>query len=98
MKDARFERGWCWVVWCACIGIFSCLLAQAQTTTATISGTVTDVTGAVLPGASVRSTNVETGISRATVADAAGRYRLPELPLGLYSVEAQSPGFQTEVR
>ncbi|OFV98890.1 MAG: hypothetical protein A3H28_08590 [Acidobacteria bacterium RIFCSPLOWO2_02_FULL_61_28] len=41
---------------------------------------------------------METGISRATVADAAGRYRLPELPLGLYSVEAQSPGFQTEVR
>src|SRR3990167_2294669 len=98
MKDARFERGWCWVVRCACAGIFSCLLAQAQSTTATISGTVTDATGAVIAGATVRASNQETGINRGTVTDSSGRYRLSQLSLGLFSVEATMSGFQTEVR
>ena len=79
------------------IGIFLSVLAHAQTT-GTILGAVTDSTGAAVPGAAVRATNVETGISRATVTNAAGRYRIPELGLGLYSVEAQITGFQTEVR
>ena len=98
MKDARFERGWCWVVRCAGIGIFSCVLAQAQSTTATISGTVTDATGAVIAGATVRASNQETGINRGTVTDSSGRYSLPQLGLGLFSVEATMAGFQTEVR
>ena len=59
---------------------------------------MTDSTAAAVPGAAVRATNVETGIVRQTATDGAGRYRIPELGLGSYSVEAQTAGFQTEVR
>ena len=57
-------------------GLAACVLAvslHAQTTTGTISGTVTDTSGAVLPGASIVILNEDTGISRSVPADAAGR-------------------------
>ena len=72
--------------------------ASAQGTTATISGTVKDSTGAVMPGASVVVLNQDTGISRTVQADQAGRYSAPSLSLGNYQITASLPGFQTEVR
>ena len=76
---------------------FFVLTANAQLT-ATITGTVSDSTGAVLPGASVIALNEDTGISRTVEADAAGRYSALVLPLGNYRVTASLAGFQTEVR
>lgn len=73
-------------------------VALAQVVTGTISGTVSDSTGAVVPGATVTVRNVETGISRTVTTDAAGRYRAPQLGLGNYEVSAESAGFQTAVR
>jgi len=73
-------------------------LAAAQVTTGTISGTVSDFTGAVLPGAIVSLKSVEKGISRTASTDEAGRYRVPELGLGSYEVTAEAGGFQTVVR
>ena len=70
----------------------------AQVTTGTIMGTVSDSTGAVIPGASVTVRNVETGITREATTDAAGRYRLSRLGLGRYEITAGSTGFQTGVR
>src|SRR5881227_3918177 len=70
----------------------SSLWAQA---TAQISGTVQDSSGAVLPGAEVTATQTETGASRMTVTNEAGRYILPSLPLGPYKLEASLPGFRT---
>ncbi|MBI3894920.1 MAG: TonB-dependent receptor, partial [Acidobacteria bacterium] len=70
----------------------------AQVTTGTVSGTVSDSTGAVIPGANVTLRNVETGITRTTMTDAAGRYRVPQLGLGSYEVTAEAAGFQTSVR
>ncbi len=70
----------------------------AQVTTATISGTVTDDTGAVIPGASVTSTNVNTGATRTVETDARGVYHLRQLQVGTYEVRAGTPGFQTAVR
>jgi len=57
---------------------------QAQLTTATISGTVANTTGAVIPGVSVSVLHVETGTSRDAVTDDEDRYRLqsPEVSLG----------------
>jgi hypothetical protein len=72
--------------------------ASAQTTTATISGTVTDATGGVLPTAEVTVTNVDTGVTRSTVADEQGRYRLTNLNIGQYEVSASLAGFQTAQR
>ncbi|HEY3236877.1 MAG TPA: carboxypeptidase-like regulatory domain-containing protein, partial [Polyangiaceae bacterium] len=73
-------------------------LALAQVNTATISGTVRDASGAVLPGASVVAQNQDTGMSRTVTANTAGRYSAPGLGLGNYQVTAQQAGFQSQVR
>ncbi len=71
------------------------LWAQAQT--ATISGTATDASGAAMVGAKIEATNTETNASQSTVSDAQGRYTIPDLPVGTYSVQASQSGFQTVV-
>ena len=70
----------------------------AQVTTGTISGTVSDASGAVIPGANITVRNVETGITRTSSSDEAGRFRAPQLGLGNYEVTAEAAGFQTTVR
>src|SRR3990172_1925525 len=70
----------------------------AQMTTGTISGTVKDSTGAVLPGATVEIQNVDTGSSRTVSTDSRGYYTAPNLSLGQYAVTATLSGFQTAVR
>src|SRR5438094_143718 len=72
--------------------------ASAQVSTATIAGVVQDASGAVIPGVSITAKNVETGVTRTATSDEGGRYTIPELTVGDYEVEAQLPGFQTEVR
>src|SRR5262245_32806580 len=67
--------------------------ARAQTTTATISGTVTDRTGAVLPGVAVEVRGDT--VNRTVVTDADGFYRAVALPPGHYHVVAQLTGFQS---
>ena len=71
---------------------------QAQLSTGTISGTVMDQSEAVLPGANVTVTNVETGITRVVESGGNGQYRVPNLIPGDYEVQAESAGFQTGVR
>jgi Carboxypeptidase regulatory-like domain len=63
------------------------LAAFAQTTTATIIGTVSDPTGAPVAAASVTARNVETGLKRTVVTGEEGNYRLELLPVGTYSIE-----------
>ncbi|MGH9900812.1 MAG: carboxypeptidase-like regulatory domain-containing protein, partial [Pyrinomonadaceae bacterium] len=72
--------------------------AIAQTTKATILGTVTDEKGAAIPAATVTATNVETNISRQVVSDDSGLYRIPELAPGMYEVKIEHEGFVPEVR
>lgn len=71
---------------------------SAQVTTASISGAVSDDSGAVLPGVSVTVKNLDTGLVRALITDDEGRYRALELALGNYEVQAELAGFQTLVR
>ena len=71
---------------------------SAQVVTGTISGRVTDPTGAVIPGATVQIQNIETGFSRNVQTDDGGRYEARNLPVGSYSITAQQAGFRTEVR
>src|SRR5438093_12902818 len=66
--------------------------------TAQISGTVNDASGAVLPGVEVTATQTETGIARNTVSNETGDYVLPNLPLGPYKLEASLAGFRTFVQ
>ncbi len=67
--------------------------AYAQTLTGSVSGTIKDEQGAVLPGVTVTLTG-RTG-SQTTVTDAAGEYRFPGLEPGVYAVSAELSGFQT---
>jgi outer membrane receptor protein involved in Fe transport len=65
--------------------------------TATISGTVTDASGAAVSGAKVDVKNTGTGITQNTSSDAQGRYSVPELPVGDYQIQAVASGFQNVV-
>jgi len=58
-----------------------------------LSGVVTDPTGAVLPGATVLVENVNTGIRREAVTDSSGRYAFPQLQPGKYRITGRAPGF-----
>jgi hypothetical protein len=71
--------------------------AKAQTFRGTILGTVTDASGASISGAMVTVKNQDTGTVRTTQTTTDGEYRVPELPIGTYTVSIEVPGFQTAV-
>ncbi|HEY5381090.1 MAG TPA: carboxypeptidase regulatory-like domain-containing protein [Acidobacteriaceae bacterium] len=73
-------------------------LVQAQEFRGTISGAVTDPSGAAVPGAQVVVREVHTGTVSRTKSDAAGQYVVPFLLPGDYSITATAPGFQTTTR
>jgi hypothetical protein len=62
--------------------------------TATIVGTVTDATGAVMPGVRITVSNPDKGYSRELLADTAGAYVAPKIPIGSYTITAEAKGFQ----
>ena len=68
--------------------------AQIATTTATISGTITDPTGAVLPNATVTLASSEKGIIRTFTTENAGRYLFTELPPSTYTLKIKANGFK----
>ena len=69
----------------------------AQVAGATLSGTVTDASGAAVPNAQVSIKNTATGVSRGVSADSAGFYTAPNVLPGSYQVTFSAPGFTTEV-
>src|SRR6185295_11789934 len=69
--------------------------AFSQSSNATISGTIDDATGAVLPGVAVTATNDLTGVVSMVVSNEAGAYNFASLISGVYSVRAELPGFRT---
>src|SRR5215467_6349058 len=70
--------------------------AFAQTT-ASIQGTVADQSGAAVVGAKVTVKNAALGIERVTQTNGTGSYEVPALPPGVYSVQAQMTGFETQI-
>ena len=70
----------------------------AQSSGASIQGTVTDSTGAVIPGATVTATNTETNLQRGAESGSAGLYVIPNLPPGKYRLQVAMKGFQTSIR
>jgi hypothetical protein len=70
----------------------------AQGFTASITGSVQDMSGAALPAAAVTVKHVETGLTRTVQADLSGNYNIPSLPVGQYEVTAEKMGFRREVR
>ena len=71
------------------------ILAQVS---ATLSGTVTDQSGAIVPAANVTAKNVETEAIRTTLTDAGGHYQFFSLPVGQYEIRSAKAGFTEAVR
>jgi hypothetical protein len=67
----------------------------AQSSNATLSGTVSDAAKALIPGVTVTATNVDTGVVSSGLTNESGIYNLPSLLPGVYTVTAELPGFQT---
>jgi hypothetical protein len=85
---------WGWLVFLV-IAMMATFCAQAQLSgKGTITGTVADKTGAVIPGASVAATNEATGITTTTTTTSTGNYNFPNLDAGIYSVTTTAKGFE----
>src|SRR5436309_3077042 len=70
-------------------------LAAQSAGTGALTGTVTDATGALIPGVTVTATNTETGLERTAIAGENGSYRFSLLPPGVYRVRFANSGFKT---
>jgi hypothetical protein len=84
------------------LGLCLCLCGiginlPAQSTTGSILGTVTDASGAVVPGATIAVTNMDTNISTSLQTNGAGSYVATLLPIGRYSVTVEAKGFKKDV-
>jgi len=71
---------------------------QAQVTGGTISGTVVDTTGRLIPNCSIVITNTATGITHNVTTNSDGFYTVPNLQAGSYDLSFTAPGFRTEAR
>lgn len=70
--------------------------ALSQSGNASLSGTITDTAGGVMPGVTVTATNINTGVATTAVSNSAGVYNFPSLLPGVYKVSAEQKGFQTQ--
>lgn len=84
-------------IWFAVVLLFLGASARADTA-GSISGTVRDATGGVVPGIAVTARSVDTAIQRTTKTNADGFYAFPALPLGHYDVEISPAGFKPYTR
>jgi hypothetical protein len=73
------------------------VLAQETINYASISGRVTDPSGAVVAGAQVSARQVDTNLTSGALTEADGRFRFPYLRLGAYEVKVRKPGFAESV-
>lgn len=100
MRVSELRRAARYVAWggllgfCLAIAPLACL---GQVVNATLTGTVTDSTGAVIPGVSVTAINAATGASSQATTDSRGGYTLPSLPPGTYKVSFKKAGFTSTV-
>src|SRR6185436_7096774 len=82
-----------------CVLLFGhAALALAQTDRGTITGTVADSTGAVIPGVAIEVKNIQTGGAYQAGSSETGNYTLAQLPAGTYELSATLPGFRKFVR
>ena len=80
----------------ACVLLISINALGQGGVNATLSGTVADATGALIPGVSVSATNTGTGVVQSVVTNENGTYRFPSLQPGAYEAKAALPGFQSQ--
>src|SRR5678816_4867302 len=76
--------------------LFLGITGFAQVINATLSGTVSDPSGALIPGVEITVTQTSTGVVSTVVTNESGTYRFPSLQPGPYKVSATLPGFQSQ--
>ena len=79
------------------LSAFSAACAWAQAT-AQIHGVIQDMTGSAVPGATIKATQAETGVTRRATSESDGGYVLTNLPIGPYTLEVTKEGFTTAVQ
>ena len=79
------------------IAALVCTRLIAQVDRATLNGTVSDSSGAVVPGATVEAVSQETGLRRVAQTSATGTYTVSQVPIGTYNVSVAHPGFRPVV-
>jgi hypothetical protein len=84
------------IVCCCLVSLFCSALVAAQTTNATLSGTVVDPQNAVVPNARISAENIATGIMQTVTTNEAGIYLFPSIPSGTYRLTGEAPGFRTQ--
>src|SRR5436190_16995116 len=82
----------------AVVSLFLLVFAEAfgQSSNATLGGTVSDASGAFIPGVTMTAVNTATGITNTVISNEAGGYQFASLQTGTYKVSAELPGFQTQ--
>ena len=70
-------------------------VAYGQGDRGTLAGTVTDSTGAAIPGATVTVASSSTEFTKVVQTGSSGEYRIPLIPMGIYAVTVEHPGFST---
>jgi hypothetical protein len=78
--------------------LFSSTPLRAQVVGATLTGTITDSSGAAIAGANIACKELATGVDRVVNSDAAGFYTIPNLAPGAYTVTVTATGFSTAIR
>src|ERR1700690_1806086 len=84
-----------------CLAVFAVLAlsfsAFAQVQNGQFTGTVSDPTGAAIPNAKITVTNPATDLNVSTTSNSSGNYAVKELPIGVYKLQVEAPGFKTVV-
>src|SRR5580698_2791396 len=103
MQELRFARqGGCSLLGLRTAGLLTVLLlflagsASAQVSTASVNGVIRDPAGAVIPGASIVLTNVDTSVARTSTTNEAGAYGFVSIPPGNYTIESSAKGFSSQ--
>src|ERR1700683_4361353 len=92
-EDSMTTKTFGYLAGCLLAALLYSSVALAQTVTGSISGQVTDQSGAVIVGATVTAENVGTSVSTSTKTNASGVYTIRFLPVGTYTVTVEANGF-----
>src|SRR5262245_36769327 len=76
------------------LAVFFFAVSAAMAQNASVSGTVTDPSGAAITGAAITALHVDTGVTSSTTTNTAGLFVFPSLPPGAYTLSAEQPGFR----
>src|SRR2546423_11291204 len=88
-----------WTTFCALLTLLPCsAFAIAQESRATISGAITDPSGAAIPNAKITVTEIRTGVTAYTVSDESVQYTIAFLPAGQYEIQVEEQGYRPFLR